>query len=92
MSRLGGPAVRVLLRRVLQNGMLVFTGHARREMANDGLAEIDVRNALRGGHVDFEEEVSGTWRYRVKTQRMVVGVAFRSETEAVVVTAWRLGR
>ena len=37
---------------------------------------------------DWELE-RGTWRYRVETQRMAAVVAFRAETHAVVVTAWR---
>lgn len=32
---------------------------------------------------------NGSWRYRVRTARMAVIVAFRSETALRVVTAWR---
>jgi hypothetical protein len=33
--------------------------------------------------------VKGTWRYRIHTNRLSVVVAFRSEQEVVIVTAWR---
>ena len=42
----------------------------------------------RGGIVEPAEFESGSWRYRVRTARMCV-VAFRSETELRIVTAWR---
>ncbi len=59
-------------------------------MAKDGLAEIDVVNVLRGGVVEPGEWENGSWRYRVRTSRIAVVAAFRSETMLVVVTAWRL--
>ena len=46
-------------------------------------------NVLRAGTVGPAEAEHGEWRYRVRTQRMAVVVAFRSETELRVVTAWR---
>jgi hypothetical protein len=59
-------------------------------MAQDKLTEVDVVNVLRGGHItEPAEEVNGTWRYRVHTNLIWVVVAFRSETELVVVTVWR---
>ena len=51
---------------------------------------VDAINVLRGGIVEPGEFENGSWRYRVRTQRMYVVVAFRSETELRVVTAWRL--
>ena len=50
---------------------------------------LDVANVLRGGVVDPGEYENGSWRYRVRTARIAVIVAFRSETELRVVTAWR---
>ncbi len=44
---------------------------------------------LRAGTVDPAEFEKGCWRYRVRTQRIVVVIAFRSVTEIRVVTAWR---
>ena len=58
-------------------------------MEKDSLTTVDAANVLRAGVVEFGEEVNRTWRYRVRTQRMTFVVAFRSETAAVVVTAWR---
>lgn len=81
-----------LITSILQGGTVSFTGHAQQEMANDDLNEQDCLNVLRGGWVEFSELVSGTWRYRVCTREMYVVIAFRSETELVVVTAWRLKR
>jgi hypothetical protein len=78
-----------LLVAILATGTLAFTGHAYEEMAADKLTEVDVRNTLRGGTVRPGEFANGTWRYRVETQMMAAVVAFRSETYAVVVTAWR---
>lgn len=80
---------RAAIREILELGNLTFSGHARQEMTNDNLGELDVRNVLRGGWVEPAEWENGSWRYRVRTQRMCVVVAFRSEAEIVVVTAWR---
>jgi hypothetical protein len=59
-------------------------------MAKDKLVEIDIVNVLRGGAVSPGEWANGSWRYQVRTSRMVAVVAFRSESMLVVVTAWRL--
>jgi hypothetical protein len=77
---------------ILANGTLSFTRHAYEEMANDKLTEVDIVNTLRGGKVRPGELVSGTYRYRVETSRIAVIVAFRTETSAVVITAWRFKR
>lgn len=58
-------------------------------MLADELTTLDCENVLRGGVVRPAEYSSGSWRYRVETARMTVVVAFRSEHELVVVTAWR---
>jgi Domain of unknown function (DUF4258) len=81
--------VKRLLVAILAEGILSFTKHAYEEMAKDNLTEIDVRNTLKGGTARAGELVSGTWRYRVETSRMVAVIAFRSAAHAVVVTAWR---
>jgi hypothetical protein len=87
---LSAGQVKKLLIAVLESGTLSFTGHAYEEMANDDLTEVDVRNTLRGGVAHPGELRSGTWRYQVTTSRMAVAIAFRSESSAVVITAWRL--
>lgn len=71
-------------------GRLTYSSHARSEMAKDDLTELDVTSVLRGGRItEPAEQEKGTWRYRVHTHTIWVVVAFRSETELVVVTVWR---
>ena len=82
-----------LISTILKSGAEVsFTGHAFEEMEKDDLTIADVLNVLRGGIVEFAEEVDRSWRYRVRTQRMTVVVAFRSEHSLRVITAWRKSR
>lgn len=83
-------AARKLIREIVATGKVSYSQHAKKEMANDGLEITDVVNVLRGGWVEPAEEERGTYRYRVCTRRMCVVVAFRSETELRVVTAWRI--
>jgi hypothetical protein len=88
---LGPAAAKALIRAILETGMVAFSQHALDELVKDDLTTVDAVNALRGGGVSPGELERGTWRYRVRTARLVVVVAFRSETELVVVTAWRVG-
>lgn len=81
--------VRRLLREILDSGKLRISGHAYDEMEADRLVEQDVRNCLWAGRFDGCDLERDSWRYRVRTAWIVVVVAFRSETQAVVVTAWR---
>jgi hypothetical protein len=81
---------RHLIRNIIAAGEVRFSGHALKEMAKDDLTTVDCTNVLRGGVVEPPEWEHGTWRYRVRTNRIYVVVAFRSETQLVVVTAWRL--
>jgi hypothetical protein len=89
---LGNEAAKRLIVQVLKTGMVTFSGHALNEMAKDELTTLDASNVLRGGVVEFSEEVNRTWRYRVRTSRMTFVVAFRSEHALSVVTAWRKHR
>ena len=68
---------------------MTFSRHVEEEMAKDKLTMVDVTNILRGGVVDPAEFENGSWRYRVRSARIAVIVAFRSESELRVVTAWR---
>lgn len=81
---------RQLIRRILTSGTVSFTKHALTEMAKDGLSAVDCINVLRGGVVEPAEFERGTWRYRVRTNRIYVVVAFRSELHLVVITVWRV--
>jgi hypothetical protein len=80
---------RRLIREIIENGNVAFSGHAQEELDKDDLTTTDVLNMLRGGIVEPAEFEGGSWRYRVRTGRMCVVVAFRSETELRIVTAWR---
>ena len=81
-----------LMGQILASGRVVPSRHALDELAKDDMDMQDVINVVRGGAVDPADLVDGTWRYRVRTQRMAVVVAFRSETEMRIVTAWRYKR
>jgi hypothetical protein len=58
-------------------------------MENDGITQSDVIRILRAGTIEPAEIERGSWRYRVRTQAAYAVVSFRSESSAVVVTAWR---
>jgi hypothetical protein len=92
-ARLPQNQARKVVAKVLAQGVVRISRHAREEMANDRLGPIDqgdVNNVLRLGQMTEPCELkNGTWRYRVHTERFCVVVAFRSEEELVVVTAWR---
>lgn len=83
-------AAKKLIRHILEAGIVTPSDHARKEMAKDDLDLVDCVNVLRGGIVEPGELEKGTWRYRVKTNRICVVVAFRSEQELRIVTAWRI--
>ncbi|REG31164.1 uncharacterized protein DUF4258 [Archangium gephyra] len=87
---LDANAARKRISLLLRSGQLTYTRHSREEMEKDDLTEVDVTNVLRGGHItEPAENEKGTWRYRVHTNTIWVVVAFRGETELVVVTVWR---
>ncbi|WP_152622233.1 DUF4258 domain-containing protein [Archangium violaceum] len=84
-KQLDANAARKRISLLLRNGQLTYTRHSK-----DDLTEVDVTNVLRGGHItEPAENEKGTWRYRVHTNTIWVVVAFRGETELVVVTVWR---
>lgn len=74
---------------MIERGRVSFSSHALEEMADDDLTTVDCVNVLRGGIVEPGELERGSWRYRVRTARICVVVAFRPDEELVVVTAWR---
>jgi hypothetical protein len=80
---------RDMIRKILAGGTVDFSSHALDEMAKDNMTTVDCTNVLRGGFVDPAEFENGSWRYHVRTARMCVLIAFRSEQRLVVVTAWR---
>ena len=75
---------------IYREGSVVYSRHCFKELEADGMSTLDVENVLRAGRIMREpEEENGTYRYRVETPLMAVVVAFRSETEICIVTAWR---
>jgi hypothetical protein len=83
---------RRLIQKILQKGAVSISHHAEAELAKDALSTVDAVNVLRAGVVEPAELERGTWRYKVRTNRIVVVVAFRSGSEMTVVTAWRVKR
>jgi hypothetical protein len=61
-------------------------------MEKDGISQAEAMGVLRGGVVDPAEFERGSWRYRLHARHTYVVVAFRSDTAAIVVTAWRVIR
>ena len=78
-----------VIRSIIEDGEVEFWGHALKEMAEDGLSQVDVLNVLRGGWPDPGEFEGGAWRYRVHTPKICVVVQLWSEENLAVVTAWR---
>jgi len=85
-------AAKRLIRKIIESGTVSFSKHAEEEMAKDDLNTVDCVNILRGGIVRPGEMERGSWRYRVETAHMCVVVALRTDTELVVVTAWRISQ
>lgn len=92
-SPLSAGAVRQRIRDILANRWtVVWTSHAKKELANDDMTTVDATNVLRcWRHMDPPEPDinTGEWKYRIHTDMMGIVVKFRSETEVVVITAWR---
>lgn len=79
-----------LIQAICLQGVVVFSRHAKEELAQDDMDAVDVNNVLWGGKILEEAELeNGTWRYRIHTAQMVVVVAFVSESKLKIVTAWR---
>ena len=90
---LDSAAATVRIHAIARDGDVAWSQHAFREMAADDLTSLDCMNVLRAGAVKEPAELErGSWRYRIHTNRLCVVVAFRSETELVVVTTWRKKR
>lgn len=80
---------KALAGRIAADGTIRFSKHAREEMAKDGLDATDCHNLVRAGVFAPAELENGEWRYRVRTSRMCIVIAFRSVNHLTVVTAWR---
>lgn len=84
------PNARKLIRDIVENGVVAFSGHALEEMEDDDMETPDCLNVLRGGVVGPAEYINNQWRYRVTTPRMCVVMTFLSSERLRVVTAWRI--
>lgn len=91
-DRLTPAAAQRLIRKILAEGYVAWSNHAKAELAEDHLTIPDCANVLRAGVVEEPEWKDGSWRYRVRTQKIYVVVAFRSEMELRIVTTWRVGK
>ena len=75
---------------ILDDGSVHFTSHVRQDkFPAEDLDELDCRNALRNGWLDFSEYDEGSWTYRIRTATVVIVVTLLSETDLLVITAWR---
>jgi hypothetical protein len=83
---------KTLAKKILEaeDGEIVFTDHCNAELAKDDRSTGDCLNAIRGGAYHEAEFENGSWRYRIETGKVGVIFQFRSETEILVVTAWRM--
>ena len=85
------PQAKSLARVILQEGEVYYSEpHALEEMKKDSITRVDCENVLRGGAYAEAEWENGGWRHQVRTGRFVVVIEFLSETELMIVTAWRL--
>ena len=75
---------------IVASGTVFFSRHARKEMTTDGVTEVEVIRALRGGRVELSELIDGTWRYRQRAGDLCVVLAFRSDAALSIVTVWRV--
>ena len=79
-----------LIHTIAREGDVGWSHHGREQMQARTMTAGDCLNVMRSGVVTEPADlISGTWRYRIHTQRMSVVVAFRTDTELTVVTAWR---
>jgi hypothetical protein len=83
-------AATALIKAILQKGQIAWSQHALDELAKDSMATVDAVNVMRAGKVHMPAELHrNDWRYRIETSLMAVIVAFESEEELQVITAWR---
>lgn len=70
--------------------LISLTMHAREKMKVRNLRMGDILNVLKAGKIiNFPEFENGSYRYRVKTMKLTVVIAFKKPSHVVIVTAWR---
>lgn len=82
---------RQLARRLLEEGNIIYGGHAKSEMAKDQLSEKDIERALRG-ICDPAEWENEQWRYRFHSYDVWAVATFEEDTLVIIITAWRKER
>jgi hypothetical protein len=89
MDELDDRQATELIKRIVATGAVSFSVHGLAKCQERDIRASDLVSVLRAGWVARHEEVNGSWRYHVCTQKFTVIVAFRSTAELVVITAWR---
>lgn len=93
-ERLNRNEARKLVSKILAEtpANVVFSKHAREEMANDGLSPVDVDNVLRSSSAQIlteAEEKYGKYTYRLETSFIMVVMAFWPRGNGfTIVTVW----
>ena len=86
-------ARKLLGRMIREDGInVLFSKHAREELKKDGLGIDDAISILASTDAKILKEAEfekRTYRYRVETIDFCLVIAFNSEDELIVVTAWR---
>ena len=91
VDRMAPGEARKLIRQILATGTVLYSQpHAIDRLKKHKMTMLDCENVLRGGVVDEPEYENGEWRYHVRTQKFEVVVSICSESELMIVTAWRL--
>ena len=78
--------------RIAKEGMTRFSSHAKKELMDDDLNQVDAINVILSADARIHKEPDfehGSYRYCIETQRIAVVVAFSSDDAMTVVTAWR---
>ena len=93
-QRLGRTQARKLISKIVtQHPHRVFyTKHCRKELLDDDLTTSDLLNVLTSSDSRIEDEPEiegGSYRYRLETNKIMVVLAFSTDTSLVVITAWR---
>jgi hypothetical protein len=90
---LGEVEARQLIRKILEgeNGQVLFSRHARLEsMPDENITEDEIIRCLATGFCSGVTFERSSWRYTMEIPRLAVVVAFNTETNAIVVTTWRI--
>jgi hypothetical protein len=91
-SRMSPGQARKVLAEIFNHNpnLISFTKHAREQMLGRDLKSGDVLNVLKAGKIVSEPDLeSGSFRYRVQTNKIIVVIAFKKPNHVVIVTAWR---